>query len=144
MRPAMLVLIAAIATAPACSTNGIRHFGAGGPMPFSQAVEVNGILYLSGQIGVKPGEAQVVPGGIEPEARQTMENIGAVLQSRGLSFDDVFKCTVMLADMGDWAKFNAVYRSYFSPERLPARSAFGSTGLAYGGRLELECWARAR
>ncbi|MFZ5742988.1 MAG: RidA family protein [Pseudomonadota bacterium] len=145
MKKLLLLSLIVAATAPVeAAPKPIRYFGNDGPMPFSQAVEVNGVLYLSGQIGVKPGENALVPGGIESETRQTMENIDTVLRGRGLTFDDVFKCTVMLADMGDWAKFNTVYRSYFKPGRLPARSAFGSTGLAYGGRLELECWARVR
>ena len=65
-------------------------------LPFSQAVRVDNVLYLSGQIGNKPGTMELVPGGVEAEARQTMENIGAVLKANGLSFDDVIKCTVML------------------------------------------------
>src|SRR3546814_16697146 len=96
------------------------------------------MLYLSGQIGVAPGTTTLAEGGIEGETRQTMENIRGILIRRGLSFDDVVKCTVMLADMGAWPAFNAVYVSYFTAGRLPARSAFGSTGLAYGGRIELE------
>lgn len=144
MRKLICLLPLLVAAGPIAASPPIRYVGNDGPMPFSQAVEVNGILYLSGQIGVKPGESMLVPGGIEAEARQAMDNIGQLLQARRLSFDDVFKCTVMLADMGDWAKFNTVYRSYFKPGRLPARSAFGSTGLAYGGRIELECWARVR
>src|ERR1039458_1146345 len=67
-------------------------------LPFSQAVRVGDILYLSGNIGSVPGKAELVPGGMEAEARQTMENIGSVLKANGLSFDDVFKCTVMMAD----------------------------------------------
>lgn len=116
------------------------YFGTEG-MPFSEAVQVGDMLYLSGQIGVVPGTSVLVSGGIEAEARQSMDNIGAVLGRRGLGFDDLVKCTVMLADMKDWPTFNKVYLGYFKPGRLPARSAFGSTGLAYGGRIELECWA---
>lgn len=112
-------------------------------MPFSEAVRAGDMLYLSGQIGVRPGENRLVEGGIEAEARQAMENIGAILARRGLDFDDVVKCTVMLADMRDWPKFNEVYVRYFSPGKLPARSAFGASGLAYDGRLEIECWAYA-
>ena len=96
-------------------------------LPFSEAVQVGDILYLSGQIGVAPGTTVLVPGGIEAEARQTLDNIGAVLARRGLGFDAVVKCTVMLADMADWPAFNAVYRRYFRSDRLPARSAFGAT-----------------
>ena len=112
-------------------------------LPFSAAVRVGEVLYLSGQLGNVPGKLELVPGGMEAETRQTMENIGAVLSANGLSFDDVFKCTVMLADMGEWAAFNRIYVGYFKPDRLPARSAFGAAGLALGARVELECWAYA-
>jgi 2-iminobutanoate/2-iminopropanoate deaminase len=112
-------------------------------VPFSQAVRVGDVLYLSGSLGNVPGTRQLVPGGIEAEARQTMENIGTVLKANGLSFDDVFKCTVMLADMSKWEAFNKVYVTYFKPDRLPARSAFGANGLALGAQVELECWAYA-
>lgn len=110
-------------------------------LPFSQAVRVGDVLYLSGQLGNKPGTLELVPGGIEAEARQTMENIGAVLKANGLSFDDVIKCTVMMADMSQWGAFNKIYVQYFKPDRLPARSAFGANGLALGAALELECMA---
>jgi 2-iminobutanoate/2-iminopropanoate deaminase len=112
-------------------------------LPFSQAVQVGDVLYLSGALGHKPGTREVVAGGIEAETRQTMENIGAVLKANGLAFDDVFKCTVMLADMAKWEDFNKVYLTYFKPGRLPARSAFGASGLALGAQVELECWAYA-
>ncbi len=110
-------------------------------LPFSQAVRVGEILYLSGQLGNVPGKMELVPGGMEAEARQTMENIGAVLTANGLSFDDVIKCTVMMADMKQWPAFNKVYVQYFKPDRLPARSAFGANGLALGAAVELECMA---
>ena len=65
-----------------------------------------------------------------------------MLRFCGLDFADVVKCTVMLADMSEWAEFNAIYTTYFAPDRLPARSAFGCNGLALGAKLELECLAR--
>ncbi|MGP2493036.1 Rid family hydrolase [Mesorhizobium sp. PUT5] len=111
-------------------------------LPFSLAVRVGDVLYLSGALGNVPGKLELVPGGIEAETRQTMENIGAVLQAHGLTFADIFKCTVMLADMSKWADFNRVYLEYFDPDRLPARSAFGTAGLALGAQVELECCAR--
>lgn len=112
-------------------------------LPFSSAVRVGDVLYLSGALGNVPGKQELVPGGLEAETRQTMENVGAVLKANGLTFDDVFKCTVMLADMNEWAAFNRVYLTYFKPDRLPARSAFGAAGLALNARVELECWAYA-
>lgn len=110
-------------------------------LPFSQAVRVGDILYLSGALGNVPGKLELVPGGIEAETRQTMENIGAVLRENGLGFADIFKCTVMLADMSKWGEFNRIYLDYFAPDRLPARSAFGANGLALGAQVELECMA---
>ena len=95
-------------------------------LPFSDAVRVGEVLYLSGALGNVPGKMELVPGGLEAETRQTMENIGRVLRAQGLIFDDVFKCTVMLADIGEWAAFNRVYLTYFKPDRLPARSAFAA------------------
>ena len=110
-------------------------------LPFSDAVRVGDVLYLSGQMGVTPGTKTLVPGGVGPQARQALDNIGATLAANGLSFDAVFKVTVMLADMSDWGAFNEIYVGYFKPDRLPARSAFGAAGLALDGRVEIEAWA---
>ncbi|HEX3674631.1 MAG TPA: RidA family protein [Rhizomicrobium sp.] len=110
-------------------------------LPFSDAVRAGDILYLSGQLGNEPGTMRLVPGGIAAETRQMMTSIARVLEQNGLSFDDVFKCTVMLGDMAEWRAFNDVYLEYFKPGRLPARSAFGCNGLALGARVEMECWA---
>ncbi len=112
-------------------------------LPFRQADRAGDEVYLSGCLGNVPGKLELVPGGMEAEARQTMENISRVLHAHGLSFDNVFKCTVMLADMKKWANFNKIYLSYFNPDRLPARSAFGANGLALGAAVEVECWAWA-
>ena len=110
-------------------------------LPFSEAVRVGDILYLSGCLGNVPGTMELVQGGIEAETRQTMENIRAVLEHNGLTFGHVIKSTVMLADMKQWQDFNKVYVTYFSRDRLPARSAFGVNGLALGACVELECIA---
>jgi 2-iminobutanoate/2-iminopropanoate deaminase len=90
-----------------------------------------------------PGKMELTPGGLEAEAKQTLENIGTILRANNLSFDDVFKCTVMIADMAKWGAFNKIYVTYFTPDHLPARSAFGANGLALGAQIELECWALA-
>ncbi len=111
------------------------------PRPFSDAVRIGDILYLSGEVGTLP-DGSLAPGGLAGEAKQVMENIAAKLKRRGLSFDDVFKCTVMIADMAKWGEFNTIYTPYFKPGRLPARSAFGANGLALGAQIELECWAK--
>jgi 2-iminobutanoate/2-iminopropanoate deaminase len=108
--------------------------------PFSEAVEVGGLLYLSGQIGNLPGSTSLAPGGLEGEAAQTLENIKAILERRGSSMAKVVKCTIFLADMGEWGRFNVVWRRYFSAP-YPARSAFGANGLALGARVEIECIA---
>jgi 2-iminobutanoate/2-iminopropanoate deaminase len=111
--------------------------------PFSPAVRVGNMLYLSGQIGTPSAGAAanaVVPGGIEAETRQTLENIKDVLQRSGSSMDRVVKCTVMMADMREWDRMNVVYATYF-PRNKPARSALGANGLALGARVEIECWA---
>jgi 2-iminobutanoate/2-iminopropanoate deaminase len=113
--------------------------GAASALPFSEAVRVGQVLYLSGQVGIDSTQKLVV-GGIAAETRQTLENIRRVLERHGLSLDHVVKCTVMLADMSEWQAMNAVYRTYFTAH-LPARSAFGTTGLALGARVEIECMA---
>jgi reactive intermediate/imine deaminase len=104
-------------------------------------VRVGDVLYLSGQIGIGPDGK--LPDSFDGQARQTMENIGRVLKTRGLGWGDVFKCTVMLADLKNWPAFNAIYVPYFPAGRLPARSAFGANGLALGAQLEVECLAYA-
>ncbi|MGH6705265.1 MAG: RidA family protein [Sphingomicrobium sp.] len=110
-------------------------------LPFSNAVRVGDTLYLSGQIGI--GADGKVPDGIDAQARQTMDNIGAVLKGQGLGWGDVVKCTVMLDNMADWPAFNKVYVTYFADGKFPARSAFGADGLALGALLEVECIAHA-
>lgn len=108
-------------------------------LPFSEAVRVGNMLYLSGSLGVDTA-LRLVPGGIEPETRQTMENIKTTLERYGSSLDHVIKVTVMLADMSEWETMNGIYRTYF-PNHLPARSALGANGLAFGARVEIECVA---
>jgi reactive intermediate/imine deaminase len=109
-------------------------------LPFSEAVRVGHMLYLSGQVGNRPGELSVVSGGIGAEARQTMENIRAVLERWGSSLERVVKCTVMIDDIDEWGAFNEVWVEYF-PGHKPARSALGADGLALGAAVEVECWA---
>jgi reactive intermediate/imine deaminase len=109
------------------------------PGPFSDAVRVGNIVFLSGELGTDSA-GRVVPGGIEAETRQALDNIRAKLARMGLTMENVVKCTAMLADIGEWGAMNAVYRTYF-PGPKPARSAFGTTGLALGARMELECIA---
>ncbi len=110
-------------------------------LPFSEAVRVGDMLYLSGQIGIAPDGK--LPAGIDAQAKQTMDNIGAVLKAQGLGWGDVVKCTVMLDNMADWPAFNKVYVTYIPDGKFPARSAFGADGLALGALLEVECIAYA-
>jgi reactive intermediate/imine deaminase len=109
-------------------------------LPFSPAVKAGGQVYVSGQIGTLPGTTSLVPGGMVEEAKQTIENIKSILVANGYSLRDVVKCTVMLADMNEWAAFNEVYMKAFTPP-YPARSAVGANGLARGAKVELDCIA---
>ncbi len=108
-------------------------------LPFSEAVRVGNLLFLSGQLG-RDASGRLVPGGIAAETRQTLENIKAALERHGSSLDRVVKATVFMADMNEWAEMNRIYVTYF-PQHLPARSALGANGLALGARVEIECIA---
>jgi 2-iminobutanoate/2-iminopropanoate deaminase len=109
-------------------------------LPFSPAVRVGNMLYLSGQIGNVPGTRQLADTGIAGQTRQAFENIKTVLQAAGSSLERVVKCTVFLADIRDYAAMNAVYATYF-PKDPPARSTVAGSGLALGARVEIECLA---
>lgn len=109
-------------------------------LPFSEAVRVGNMLYLSGQMGIVPGSTRLVPGGIREEAKQTLMNIRTTLEAHGVTMRDVAKCTIMLADIGEWQAFNEVYKEFFEAP-YPVRSALGAHGLALGARVEVECLA---
>lgn len=109
-------------------------------LPFSEAVRVENILFLSGQIGIDSQTGKLVEGGIKTEARQAMNNIQNTLKSLGYTMKNIVKCTVMLADIAEWQAFNEVYVTYFS-KPFPARSAFGASGLGFNSRVEIECIA---
>jgi reactive intermediate/imine deaminase len=123
----------------------VEHYSANPDMqlPFSDAVRVGDMLYLSGKIGNIPGTSQLAEGGIAGETRQTLENIKASLEKYGSALDEVVKCTVFLADIAEWGAMNEVYVTYF-PSNPPARSALGSSGLALDARVEIECLAALR
>ena len=108
-----------------------------GPYPFSQVVEANGFVFLAGQVGDSPGEHGAVPGGIVPETRAMLDNVGRLLRAAGLDYADVVKSTVYLRDFGDFAEFNTVYREYF-PTEPPTRATVGVTALAADFRIEIE------
>jgi reactive intermediate/imine deaminase len=120
----------------------VEYFAVSGDMqlPFSEAVRVGHMLYLSGQLGFDPATSKLVEGGIAAETRKTLENIKTTLEKHGSSMAEVVKCTVFLADIKEWAAMNEVYVTYF-PTNPPARSALGSSGLALGARTEIECIA---
>ena len=123
----------------------VEHYGAptlnGQRLPFSRAVRVGDVLYLSGAIG--RGADGKPPEGIAAQAQATMDDIGETLKLAGLSHRDLFHCTVFLSDMKNWAAFNQVYVTYFPDGPLPARSAVGVNGLALGALMEIECQAFA-
>jgi reactive intermediate/imine deaminase len=150
-RSAFVILVAALicaacqpaATPQETPMTDVQHLNLPGTeelgLPFSSAVRVDNMLYLSGNLGNLPGSDDLAPGGIQGETRQTMENIKTVLEQFGSSLDQVVKCTVFLADMQEWGAMNEVYRTYFKSP--PARSAFGANGLALNARVEIECIA---
>jgi 2-iminobutanoate/2-iminopropanoate deaminase len=109
--------------------------------PFSTAVRAGDYLYISGQIGSKPAGTSSEAEANQTAARHAMEGIRQGLSAAGATFDDVFKCTVMLSDIRDWEAFNQVYLTYFKLGHLPARSAFGTSGLAKNAAFEVECAA---
>jgi 2-iminobutanoate/2-iminopropanoate deaminase len=144
MRRVLILLCVVVAPALVAQEKEVLKVpGAVEGLPFSPAIRVGNVIYLSGQLGNRIGTRELVPGGITPEARQTMENIRTVLDAAGSSLDRVFKCTVFLADIADYPAMNAVYASYF-PNNPPARSTVAGSGLALGARVEIECMATAR
>ena len=104
---------------------------------YSQAILANGFIFTAGQVPVVPGSGQMVDGGIQEQTRQALENIKAVLEAAGTSLENVVKVTVFLADINDFAAFNAVYAEYF-PQDPPARSAIQAGALPLNARIEIE------
>lgn len=141
MRPLISIglLIAAACASPRPRVEFLARPDA--PGPFSEAVRVGDLVFLSGVLGTD-STGRLVPGGIGAETRQALENIKVALARNGLTMDRVVKCTAMLADISEWPAMNAVYATYF-PGPKPARSAFATNGLVRGARLELECIAAA-
>ena len=105
--------------------------------PYSQAIETDGYVFTSGQIPINPATGEVEGKTIEEQTEQVMHNIGALLEASGLTFATVVKTTCFLADLNDFAAFNAVYAKYF-PNEAPARSCFAVAGLPKGAKLEVE------
>ncbi len=110
--------------------------------PFSDASIVNNIVYVSGQIGSKPGTRKIVDGGIGVETIQSLNNIKMILNDLGSNSDKIFKCLCMLEDINDYTEMNNAYTKFFkSRDNLPSRSTFAGSGLALGAKIEIECWA---
>ena len=109
-------------------------------LPFSKVVEANGFVFLAGQIGDAPGSNGPVPGGIEAETRQALENVGALLRAVGLDYADVVKCTLYISDFADFFAMNTVYREFFQTD-LPTRATVAVSGLALGAKFEIEVMA---
>lgn len=149
MRATVLVLSIALATAATAQQptdtgrvqkQVIQLPGSLPGLPFSSAVRVGNVLYLSGQIGVLPGTRQLVDTGVVKQTQQTLENIKAVLVYAGSSMERVFKCTVFLANIRDFDDMNRAYVIFF-PKDPPARSTVAGSGLALGAKVEIECLA---
>ena len=137
------LLISTLATVSAMSAvaqvQKYESRGALSDMPFSESVRAGDLLFISGQVG-SDFSGNLVEGGITPESHQVMRNIRDIVYRRGLTMNDVIKCTVFLADVSQWGDFNKIYTTYFS-KPYPARSALGANGLALGAALEVECIA---
>lgn len=105
--------------------------------PYSQAIEANGMIFLSGQLPVNPATGEIVEGGIKEQTAQAFENIGSILKEVGLTYDNVVKTTVFLADISLFVEMNEVYAQYFNGA-FPARSAFAVKQLPKGALVEIE------
>ena len=105
--------------------------------PYSQAVETNGMLFISGQIPIDPAIGKIIDGGIKEQTEQVLKNIGAILKAAGYSYADVVKSTCLLNDMDNFAAMNEVYARFYA-ENPPARAAYGVVRLPLGALVEIE------
>ena len=105
--------------------------------PFSQGIRINGLLFLSGQVGLEPATGKLVPGGIRAETEQVLRNLAAVLEAAGKTFTDVVRAGVFLTDMGDFSAMNAVYEKQFI-QPYPARTTIAVAALPLGARVEID------
>lgn len=108
--------------------------------PYSQAIEANGTVYVSGQLGIDPSTGSFAEGGAVAQARQSLTNISNILKEAGMSMKNVVKVTVLLADINDFAAVNEIYKDFFEAP-FPARSAFAVAALPKGGKIEIEAIA---
>ena len=128
---ASAVSVTAVSTAAAPAAVG----------PYSQAVSAGSTVYISGQVPLDPATGALVEGGIQAQAERVLTNIGAILEAAGLSYADVVKTTVLLADIADFKAVNEVYARFFTGPVLPARAAYAVAGLPLGARVEIEAVA---
>jgi 2-iminobutanoate/2-iminopropanoate deaminase len=105
--------------------------------PFSQGIRMNGLLFLSGQVGLEPATGKLVPGGIRAETEQVLRNLAAVLEAAGKTFTDVVRAGVFLTDIGDFSAMNAVYEKQFI-QPYPARTTIAVAALPLGARVEID------
>ena len=110
--------------------------------PFSQAVKIDGFLFFSGQVAQDPATGKVVDGGIVPETERVFQNISALLNAAGKSFDDVVQARVFLTSISDFAAMNAIYARYFS-QPFPARTTIGAAELPLGACVEIDLVVKA-
>jgi 2-iminobutanoate/2-iminopropanoate deaminase len=109
--------------------------------PYTPAIRVGGFLFISGQIGLKPGSSELAGPDFENETRQVLDNIIAILKNAGYDASDVLQCTVYLKDINDFAKMNSVYSTYFQPGRFPTRAAVEVSNLVRNARIEVSALA---
>ena len=108
---------------------------------YNQAVEINGFIYTSGQIGIEPGTGRLVDGGMKEQTMRVLNNIDAILTSAGLDNTSIIKLTVFLTDLGGFGDVNDAFQSYFGDVDYPARSTVEVSGLPLGAMVEIECIA---
>ncbi|GIL82707.1 hypothetical protein Vretifemale_11555 [Volvox reticuliferus] len=108
--------------------------------PYSQAIKAGNTVYVSGQIGIVPGTKNFASPDVEGQTEQVLKNLGAILKAAGADYKDVVKTTILLADIGDFAKVNAIYATYFT-EQPPARATFAVKDLPLGARVEIDAVA---
>jgi len=110
-----------------------------GLAPYNQAVIVDKLVYTAGCVGLDVKTGALAPGGIKPETEQALQNLGAILDAAGSSFENVVKVTILLADIADWPTVNELYVKYFTnPDYYPARTAYQAGALPLGARIEIE------
>ena len=110
--------------------------------PYEQAIKANGFVYTAGQIALQPETGELVEGGVEAQARRVLDNVTAVLEAAGASWDQVVKTTIYLTDMADFGAVNAIYESYLGAAR-PARTTVAVAGLPKGALVEVDTVALA-